>query len=69
VVLVFEWPASRAISSTGTPELDISDTNECRSSRGVQFPPILAAMQTVYRFKTRCTVSNLRIHEISYAAR
>ena len=47
VVLVLEWPASRAISSTGTPELDISDTNECRNSRGVQFPPILAAVQTV----------------------
>jgi len=28
VVLVLEWPAIRAISSTGTPELDISDTNE-----------------------------------------
>lgn len=28
VVLELECPASRAISSTGTPELDISDTNE-----------------------------------------
>jgi len=28
VVLEFEWPAGRAISSTGTPELDINDTNE-----------------------------------------
>jgi hypothetical protein len=38
-------PPSRAISSTGTPELDISETNECRNSRGVQFPPIFAALQ------------------------
>ena len=28
VVLELECPAIRAISSTGTPELDISDTNE-----------------------------------------
>jgi hypothetical protein len=28
VVLELAWPASLAISSTGTPELDISDTNE-----------------------------------------
>jgi hypothetical protein len=33
VVLELECPASRAISSTGTPELDISDTNECPRAR------------------------------------
>ena len=31
-----EWPTSRAISSTGTPEADRRLTKLCRSSRGVQ---------------------------------
>src|SRR5436190_22851902 len=45
VVLELECPASRAISSTGTPELDIRETKEWRNSRGVQFVPIFAALQ------------------------
>ena len=52
VVLLDECPAKRAISSTGTPASDSSDTNECRSSRGVQFSPIPAALQAARRAPT-----------------
>jgi len=36
VVLVPEWPTKRAMSSSGTPLSDSSDTKLCRISRGVQ---------------------------------
>ena len=39
VVRELEWPASRAISSTGTPEADSRLTKLVRSSRGVQSSP------------------------------
>ena len=45
VVRELEWPASRAISSTGTPEADSRLTKLVRSSRGAQPSPIPAALQ------------------------
>jgi hypothetical protein len=45
VVRELEWPASRAISSTGTPEADSRLTKLVRSSRGAQSSPMPAARQ------------------------
>jgi hypothetical protein len=42
---VLACPASRAISSIATPELDIRETKEVRSSRGVQSSQIFATRQ------------------------
>ena len=46
VVRELEWPASRAISSTGTPEADSRLTKLVRSSRGAHPSPMPAALQT-----------------------
>ena len=45
VVRELEWPTSRAISSTGTPDADSRLTKLCRNSRGTHFSPIPAALQ------------------------
>src|SRR5215471_16130810 len=45
VVRELECPASRAISSTGTPDADSKLTKLVRNSRGVQSSPIPAALQ------------------------
>ena len=46
------------LEAAGTPVLEAADRGDGT-----------AMIATLYRFKTRRTLSNLRIHEISYAVR
>src|SRR5215831_15129002 len=59
VVRELECPASRAISSTGTPEADSRLTKLVRSSRGVQSSPIPATLQMA--LNCRLTFSGVQL--------
>ena len=58
VVRELEWPASRAISSTGTPEADSRLTKLVRSSRGVQSSPMPAALQIALNYRRTLAASS-----------
>jgi len=53
VVRLELWPASRAISSTGTPLWLIRLTNDVRSSFGTHRSPISAALVTLRKSRRR----------------
>jgi len=57
VVPELTCPASRAISSTATPDSDITERNVCRSSRGAQTPSMPAFLHRVRKSRRTCEAS------------
>jgi hypothetical protein len=55
VTTVLRCPTRREISSMGTPLSDRSDTNECRSSRGVHWLASTSAARPMAARKSRRT--------------
>ena len=51
-------PASRAISSTATPDSDMTATNVCREPHGAHTPSIPAFLQRVRKSRRTCEASS-----------
>jgi len=58
VVRELACPARRAISSTATPDTDITDTNVCRSSQGAQTPSMPAFLHRERKSRRTCEASS-----------
>ena len=80
VVLELEFPARRAISSTATPDSDMTETNVCLSSRGAHTPSSMAAFlhrarkprrafeaSSGFSSATLCVLATIRVDRVSAA--
>jgi hypothetical protein len=58
VVRKLEYPARWAISSTTTPDSDMTETNVCRNSRGAHTPSMPAFLHRARKSRRTCEASS-----------